>query len=83
MRVVAAAMDAIGGAMKPIAGAMGSIGGAMGCIGGAMKPIGGDIKKLPYILILYGSCFYFTIRKTLLFHNHIFYFPTCRFNIGT
>lgn len=67
MRVVAAAIDAIGGAMKPIAGAMESIGGAMGCIGGAMKPIGGDIKKLPYILILYRSSF---SLKTISFISH-------------
>ena len=46
MRVVAAAIDAIGGAMNSIGGAMGFIGGAMNSIGGAMGFMGGAISTI-------------------------------------
>ena len=46
MRVVAAAIDAIGGAMNSIGGAMGFIGGAMNSISGAMGFIGGAMNSI-------------------------------------
>ena len=46
MRVVAAAIDSVGGAMGSIGGAMEAIGGAMNSIGGAMGFIGGAMNSI-------------------------------------
>ena len=71
MRVVAAAMDAIGGAMKPIAGAMGSIGGAMNSIGGAMGFMGGAISTIADLSKLHKKTPVHIdfVRELLLFYN--------------
>lgn len=71
MRVVAAAMDAIGGAMKPIAGAMGFIGGAMNSIGGAMGFMGGAISTIADLSKLHKKTPVHIdfVRELLLFYN--------------
>ena len=71
MRVVAAAIDSVGGAMNSIGGAMGFIGGDMDSCGGAMGFIGGAIstsadlsklhKKTPVHIDF--------VRELLLFYN--------------
>ena len=64
MRVVAAAIDSVGGAMNSIGGAMGSIGGAMGSIGGAISTIA-DLSKLHKKTPVHIDF----VRELLLFYN--------------
>ena len=64
MRVVAAAIDSVGGAMEAIGGAMNSIGGAMGSIGGAISTIA-DLSKLHKKTPVHIDF----VRELLLFYN--------------
>ena len=64
MRVVAAAIDSVGGAMNSIGGAMGFIGGAMGSIGGAISTIA-DLSKLHKKTPVHIDF----VRELLLFYN--------------
>ena len=85
MRVVAAAIDSVGGAMGFIGGAMNSIGGAMGFIGGAMNSISGamgfiggaistiaDLSKLHKKTPVHIDF----VREFLLSENDQFYFTS-------
>ena len=71
MRVVAAAIDSVGGAMEAIGGAMNSIGGAMGSIGGAMGSIGGAISTIADLSKLHKKTPVHIdfVRELLLFYN--------------
>ena len=78
MRVVAAAIDSVGGAMNSIGGAMGfiggdmdSFGGAMGFIGGAMGSIGGAISTIADLSKLHKKTPVHIdfVRELLLFYN--------------
>ena len=71
MRVVAAAIDSVGGAMNSIGGAMGSIGGAMEAIGGAMGFIGGAISTIADLSKLHKKTPVHIdfVRELLLFYN--------------
>ena len=71
MRVVAAAIDSVGGAMNSIGGAMNSIGGAMGFIGGAMGSIGGAISTIADLSKLHKKTPVHIdfVRELLLFYN--------------
>ena len=71
MRVVAAAIDAIGGAMNSIGGAMGFIGGAMNSISGAMGFIGGAISTIADLSKLHKKTPVHIdfVRELLLFYN--------------
>ena len=71
MRVVAAAIDSVGGAMNSIGGAMGSIGGAMEAIGGAMGFIGGVISTIADLSKLHKKTPVHIdfVRELLLFYN--------------
>ena len=71
MRVVAAAIDSVGGAMEAIGGAMNSIGGAMGSIGGAMGSIGGAISTIADLSKLHkkSPVHIDFVRELLLFYN--------------
>ena len=71
MRVVAAAIDSVGGAMNSIGGAMGFIGGAMGFIGGAMGSIGGAISTIADLSKLHKKTPVHIdfVRELLLFYN--------------
>ena len=64
MRVVAAAIDSVGGAMEAIGGAMNSIGGAMGFMGGAISTIA-DLSKLHKKTPVHIDF----VRELLLFYN--------------
>ena len=64
MRVVAAAIDSVGGAMNSIGGAMGFIGGAMNSIGGAISTIA-DLSKLHKKTPVHIDF----VRELLLFYN--------------
>ena len=64
MRVVAAAIDSVGGAMGFIGGAMNSIGGAMGFMGGAISTIA-DLSKLHKKTPVHIDF----VRELLLFYN--------------
>ena len=85
MRVVAAAIDSvggamgsIGGAMEAIGGAMNSIGGAMGFIGGAMGSIGGAISTIADLSKLHKKTPVHIdfVREFLLSENDQFYFTS-------
>ena len=71
MRVVAAAIDSVGGAMNSIGGAMGFIGGAMNSIGGAMGFIGGAISTIADLSKLHKKTPVHIdfVRELLLFYN--------------
>ena len=71
MRVVAAAIDSVGGAMEAIGGAMNSIGGAMGSRGGAMGSIGGAISTIADLSKLHKKTPVHIdfVRELLLFYN--------------
>ena len=71
MRVVAAAIDSVGGAMNSIGGAMGFIGGAMEAIGGAMGFIGGAISTIADLSKLHKKTPVHIdfVRELLLFYN--------------
>ena len=71
MRVVAAAIDSVGGAMNSIGGAMGSIDGAMEAIGGAMGFIGGVISTIADLSELHKKTPVHIdfVRELLLFYN--------------
>ena len=71
MRVVAAAIDSVGGAMNSIGGAMGFIGGAMGSIGGAISTIA-DLSKLHKKTPVHIDF----VRELLLSENDQFYFTS-------
>ena len=71
MRVVAAAIDSVGGAMNSIGGAMGFIGGAMGSIGGAISTIA-DLSKLHKKTPVHIDF----VREFLLSENDQFYFTS-------
>ena len=78
MRVVAAAIDAIGGAMNSIGGAMGFIGGAMNSISGAMGFIGGAISTIADLSKLHKKTPVHIdfVREFLLSENDQFYFTS-------
>ena len=71
MRVVAAAIDSVGGAMNSIGGAMGFIGGAMNSISGAMGFIGGAISTIADLSKLHKKTPVHIdfVRELLLFYN--------------
>ena len=71
MRVVAAAIDSVGGAMNSIGGAMGFIGGAMNSIGGAMGFMGGAISTIADLSKLHKKTPVHIdfVREFLLFYN--------------
>ncbi len=71
MRVVAAAIDSVGGAMNSIGGAMGFIGGAMNSIGGAMGFMGGAISTIADLSKLHKKTPVHIdfVRELLLFYN--------------
>ena len=71
MRVVAAAIDSVGGAMNSIGGAMGFIGGAMNSISGAMGLIGGAISTIADLSKLHKKTPVHIdfVRELLLFYN--------------
>ena len=71
MRVVAAAIDSVGGAMNSIGGAMGFIGGAMNSIGGAMGFIGGAFSTIADLSKLHKKTPVHIdfVRELLLFYN--------------
>ena len=71
MRVVAAAIDSVGGAMEAIGGAMNSIGGAMGSIGGAISTIA-DLSKLHKKTPVHIDF----VREFFLSENDQFYFTS-------
>ena len=71
MRVVAAAIDSVGGAMEAIGGAMNSIGGAMGFMGGAISTIA-DLSKLHKKTPVHIDF----VREFLLSENDQFYFTS-------
>ena len=71
MRVVAAAIDSVGGAMGFIGGAMNSIGGAMGFMGGAISTIA-DLSKLHKKTPVHIDF----VREFLLSENDQFYFTS-------
>ena len=85
MRVVAAAIDSVGGAMNSIGGAMGFIGGAMNSISGAMGFIGGAIstiadlsklhKKTPVHIDFVRELFLFYNSKNVIVSQSHFLFP--------
>ena len=85
MRVVAAAIDSVGGAMNSIGGAMGFIGGAMNSIGGAMGFMGGAIstiadlsklhKKTPVHIDFVRELFLFYNSKNVIVSQSHFLFP--------
>ena len=71
MRVVAAAIDSVGGAMNSIGGAMGFIGGAMNSIGGAMGFMGGAFSTIADLSKLHKKTPVHIdfVRELLLFYN--------------
>ena len=71
MRVVAAAIDSVGGAMNSIGGAMGFIGGAMNSISGAMGFMGGAISTIADLSKLHKKTPVHIdyVRELLLFYN--------------
>ena len=71
MRVVAAAIDSVGGAMGSIGGAMEAIGGAMNSIGGAMGFMGGAISTIADLSKLHKKTPVHIdfVRELLLFYN--------------
>ena len=71
MRVVAAAIDSVGGAMGSIGGAMEAIGGAMNSIGGAMGFMGGAISTIADLSKLHKKTPVHIdfVREFLLFYN--------------
>ena len=78
MRVVAAAIDSVGGAMNSIGGAMGFIGGAMNYIGGAMGFMGGAISTIADLSKLHKKTPVHIdfVREFLLSENDQFYFTS-------
>ena len=78
MRVVAAAIDSVGGAMNSIGDAMGSIGGAMEAIGGAMGFIGGAISTIADLSELHKKTPVHIdfVREFFLSENDQFYFTS-------
>ena len=71
MRVVAAAIDSVGGAMNSIGGAMGFIGGDMDSFGGARGFIGGAISTIADLSKLHKKTPVHIdfVRELLLFYN--------------
>ena len=78
MRVVAAAIDSVGGAMNSIGGAMGFIGGAMNSIGGAMGFMGGAISTIADLSKLHKKTPVHIdfVREFFLSENDQFYFTS-------
>ena len=78
MRVVAAAIDSVGGAMNSIGGAMGFIGGDMDSFGGAMGFIGGAISTIADLSKLHKKTPVHIdfVREFLLSENDQFYFTS-------
>ena len=78
MRVVAAAIDSVGGAMGSIGGAMEAIGGAMNSIGGAMGFMGGAISTIADLSKLHKKTPVHIdfVREFLLSENDQFYFTS-------
>ena len=78
MRVVAAAIDSVGGAMNSIGGAMGFIGSAMNSIGGAMAFIGCAISTIADLSKLHKKTPVHIdfVREFLLSENDQFYFTS-------
>ena len=71
MRVVAAAIDSVGGAMGSIGGAMEAIGGAMGFIGGVISTIA-DLSELHKKTPVHIDF----VREFFLSENDQFYFTS-------
>ena len=78
MRVVAAAIDSVGGAMNSIGGAMGFIGGDMDSFGGAMGFIGGAISTIADLSKLHKKTPVHIdfVREFFLSENDQFYFTS-------